>query len=119
MLNAFDLALMRNDVAQLLPDTCVLNQEVRTPDGRGGWSSALQPVTGGTVACRIDPADSEIIIIAAREGLKIEYQFTCPYNAPLAANQRITCNGKTYDLVKLAADHSWNVSKRGYLARVD
>jgi len=114
------LADMRAQVIELLPDTGVISQPGYVADGAGGGSVAYTPVTGGTVPVRLDPytlrnADK---VLATREGLIIEYICTFPYNAPVAADYQVAVNGHTYQLIGLETEHSWNVSRRAYVSRV-
>lgn len=120
MLNANDLLRMRTDMADLMPDIGTILAEQRTPDGAGGFTSTYVAVTGGTVACRIDPMTSSNAqkIIAQREGYLIEYQLTVPYNAPIDINCQFQCNGVTHNIVDKDPEKSWTLCRRGFLGRI-
>lgn len=114
------LARMRAQIP--LPDTAVISAMTAVSDGAGGWTETWATVTGGTVACRLDPirsSSSGIVTVPGREGLIVQYQLTTEYDAPLAVNRRVTIGGDTYEVVQLADDHSWNVSRRALLSRID
>lgn len=114
------LARMRAQVP--LPDTAVIQAMTATPDSAGGWVETWATVTGGTVACRLDPVGSKgeaVQTAQLREGLRVDYQLTTEYDAPLAVNRRVIIGGDTYEVVQLSDDHSWRVSRRALLSRID
>lgn len=115
-----DLAIMRADVAQMLPDSCVLQAASRASDGAGGWTETWAGVTGGTVACRVDPlsarAANEIEI--GRETITELLRLTVPYDAPLDEAERVEIGGAAWEIVSRDAKHSWRVSRRAVIALV-
>lgn len=114
------LARMRAQVP--LPDTAVISSMTAVADGAGGWTETWAAVSGGTVACRLDPVkggNSGIVTVPGREGLIVQYQLTTEYDAPLAVNRRVTIGGDVYEVVQLSDDHSWRVSRRALLSRID
>lgn len=115
------LAAMRDDVANLLPGTAIISSMTAVADGAGGWAETWAAVSGGTVACRLDPVTgrSGIVTVPGREGLIVQYQLTVPYDAPIAVNRRVTVGGDTFEIVQLSDDHSWRVSRRALLSRID
>lgn len=115
-----DLTQMRADVSELLPDTAVITAPSWVSDGAGGGSQSYTPVSGGTVACRLDPVPKLQMTMeaASREVLTVKYILTVPYDAPLAVDYRVTTGGNTYDVVHLDIDHSWRVSRRAIVAAV-
>lgn len=119
-LSTDDLAQMRADVERMLPDTAVIKAVTRTSDGAGGWSESWSPVTGGTVACRLDPMtkSERWAARAGQEMLAVQYQLTVPYDAPLAADRQVVVGGSVYEVVQMDVDHSWNVSKRATVREV-
>jgi len=116
------LAAMRDDVANLLPGTAVISSMTAVTDGAGGWSETWAAVSGGTVLARLDPVRSTgsgIITVPGREGLIVNFQLTTEWDAPLAVNRRVTIDGNVYEIVQLTDDHSWRVSRRALLSRID
>lgn len=112
----------RADVANTLPGTAVISAGTVTSDGAGGWTDAYVPVSGGTVACRVDPMrsrGSRLAVEIGRETLTEMYQLTVPWDAPLTdVNMQIEIAGRTYEVVQLEVFHSWNVSRRGVISIV-
>jgi hypothetical protein len=120
MLTAAQLTSMRSQVETLLPDTGVIQVMVRTSDSAGGWTEAGSAVSGGTVACRLDPlTERELsMVVAAREALGVRYRLTMPHDAPLAADYQVVTDGHTYQVIQLDADHSCNVSRRAIIEEI-
>lgn len=114
-LSTRQLTTFRNQVADILPTTCVIQTNAGTVDDTGAYESVWAAVSGGTVACRVDRLGQAQLmsqVDVMREQTEIRYQLTVPYDAPLAANCRVVTGGKTYDILQLDVDHSWNVSKK-------
>lgn len=115
-----ELAAMRAEIALMLPDACTIQQPTETVDASGASTFTYATVTGGSVACRLDPINSraqDYRSTADREALSTDRLLTVPYNAPLAAGYRIAITGgQTYEIVGLIDDHSWRVCRRAYVA---
>lgn len=121
-MTANQLAYAREQVAGLLPDTCTIQSRTLTSDGAGGNTETWATVANGSnVPCRVDPVPSQKVTeqISEREVTVTEYMITTAYDSPLATGQRIATGGHTYEIKMLNADHSWNVSKRARVARID
>lgn len=119
-LSASQLARMRADAAKMRPDTCTISSVGHTSDGAGGSTEALTTVA--TVSCRLDPIGTKsggIEVAAMREALDSMYQLTVPYDADIRVGYRITHNSKQYEIRQLSNEHSWNVSRRALVARID
>lgn len=125
-LSADQLAQMRQQVSiGMLPDTCVImlagTAQIVIDDG-GGFTEVPTAATAGTVACRVDPigqsSTSVLEEASLQEILPVQYQLTVPYDAPLAPNCKVVTAGRTYQVVKLEIDHSWNVSRRAIMVEV-
>lgn len=115
------LARFRADVLKMLPDTAVIEAYTRASDGAGGWSETWAPVTGGTVAARLDPLTTRNsqAIESGQEVLVSQRQLTLPYDAPIDDESRVVIHGETYDVVTLDEDHSWRVSRRAVVTKRD
>jgi hypothetical protein len=110
---------MRAQVAQLLPDTCIIQQGANTPDGKGGFTESWS--TLATVACRIDPMPRPVQpdTIGGREAILNQRMLTVPWDAPLAANRRVVIGTETYEVRDLHEDHSNRVSRRAIVTKVE
>lgn len=115
------LATMRAQVNARLFDTAVIHAVGKVSDGAGAFTETWSAVVGGTVLCRVDPLGQNATgsrVVASREALEVSYRLTLPYDAPIAQNNRVVVNGKTYEVVSLAVDHSMNVSKRAIITEI-
>lgn len=113
----------RSDVQDyLLPGTAII--QTRTLEGWGGtptWTA----VSGGTVACRLDPATKQMLSreIASREELFEHYQLTVPYDAPLwdsslnASKRRVVINDIPYNVIQIDVDNSWRIVRRAIVSQ--
>lgn len=120
-LNEFDLTAARADVANLLPDSCVIQAKTLVSDGAGGNTVTWAAVTSGTVACRLDPVASRTRIldnIATQESIVVVYQLTVPYAAPLAVDRRVIHDGNTYEIVQMDIDQSKRVARRAIVSEI-
>lgn len=115
------LAVMRSQVETMLPDTAVIQSKSLASDGAGGWNETWSAVTGGTVSCRMDPLRlrEAIRLVGEQERLRELYQLTTPHDAPLDVDYRVVVGGETYSVIQLDTDHSWNVSVRAVVAKVE
>jgi hypothetical protein len=120
-LNTQSLTRMRDQITNFLPDTCTLYAVEQVSDGAGGTTDTWTPVEGGTVNCRLDPLLFRDMPqdIFGREAIAAQFTLTVPYDAPIAAHQRVELNGDTYEVQSLADDHSWRVARRAYVSRLD
>ncbi len=116
-LSANELAQMRADVANLLPDTCTILSVAYTSDSEGGLTEAWGTATA-SVACRLD-------FIAGREmeaGGAIQpytkVMLSLPYSATLATDNRVKVGSETYAVKSVNNGQSWNVAIRAELERL-
>lgn len=111
-----DMAAIRADIAQLLPDTCNILSVSQTPDGQGGvnqtWGTA-----SAAVACRLDPSRGRDQLIGGAVRPFYGFILTVPYDTTLTTAQRIEANSETFAVVSVDAGKSWAGSKRALLER--
>lgn len=123
LLRDSDLSYMREYAARMLPDTCVVLEETRTANGAGKWTSAWTPVSGGTLACRMDVVRGRIIqapTVGGREALAAQFLLSVEHDTTaLAVNRRVRHGAYTYDIAQLIDAHSEAVVKQALLTRID
>jgi hypothetical protein len=119
MLPNVDLSWMRADVANTLPDTCILLMRTTGSSASGGATATYTPV--GTVACRFDPLSerSRIMIQANSPLINAEGILTLPYGTGLVAHSHVSLNGHTYEELDVALDRSWSVCERSLIAKAE
>jgi hypothetical protein len=120
-LSAAELAAMRSAVSTLLPDTCIISASTFVSDGAGGGTAVWAAVSGGTVSCRVDPLGALEMdaLVTKRPTLKVADQLTVPYDAPVNEDYRVSIGSDNYTVLQLDSDHSWNVSIRARIGRLE
>jgi len=111
------LSFMRNQVAEMLPDSGTILAGSITSDGQGGNSMSWAGTTA--IDCRVD-------VVNGREQLQgggyKSYQktiLTLPYNASITSGNRFAYLSDQYNVVAVSgSDRSWNVSVRAELEKV-
>lgn len=119
-LTARELAQIRADCAELLPDTCTILTVTRTSDGAGGWVDAVATATGGTaVPCRLDFSDHGIEGLANSELTPYKAGIlSMAYDKTVTPLNRILFNSVTYNITGVNIDQSWIGIKRVSVERV-
>lgn len=118
-LSAAQLARMREQVEMMLPGTAVIQARSLSSDGAGGQTESW--TARGTVACRVDPVPRAMQLDDAgqAEALRVEYQITLGWDVTIEPTDRIVTGGETYEIRQFQAEHSWNVSKRVKVSRIE
>lgn len=84
------MAQIRQNVSGYLPGSCVIEAYAPVSDGAGGYSENWVPVAGGTVAYRSYPMTfSQVEVLSLQEGVKAEFWYVIPYNAPYSVGNRL------------------------------
>jgi hypothetical protein len=114
------LDLMRAQVAQLLPDMGTIAANSRASDGAGGWTDHWLPISGGTVAVRVDPYQLRRFTenFADREGIVNLYTVTLPYDAPVDVGQQIWTNDMTLEVREYHSKNSWRTQTQVIAAEI-
>ena len=112
MLTPDELAALRDDMAALMPETCVISRATETTDSAGFVTRTHAPV--GTAICRLDPAGrvGTRDVIALRETLAMYRQLTVPHVTDIRAGDRVTVAGRDYEIIQLDDDHSLRAVRR-------
>jgi len=121
-LTAAELASIRADIADLLPDTCIILAVTNTADGFGGYTAGTAAVAGGTVNCRIDAKIINTLRASeskAAGGIQPFHQFilTVPYDTTISTNNQVQKGTEVYNVISVDADKSWKGAVRVVLER--
>ena len=119
-LTAAELAQMRADIAQLLPDTCNLLVSTYTSDGAGGGTVTWGTVTGGSaVPCRFDfvSPGNEAMNAAALTSY-LGGVVSLPYDRTITETNRIEYNGEAWAVTGVNTGQSWEAVTRCNVERV-
>lgn len=106
------LAMMRAQVARVLPETVGVYSQSESVDSYGYNTTSRSLVA--TVSGRIDPEPNPTATTeqGRQERLINRYVVSLPYGTDLAINYQLDINGKTYEVVQLVEDQSWRILKR-------
>lgn len=116
MLTDAELADLRADIVETMPDTCVISRAVETADSAGFVTRTHSAV--GTAICRVDPVGRQGTrdVIALRENTSIYRQLTVPHSTDLRVGDRVTVATRHYEIVEMDDDHSLRAVRRAMLA---
>lgn len=109
-----ELAAIRADVLNLLPDTCNLLTVTNTSDGQGGFTQTWGTVDT-CVKCRLDPIRGSEQI--AGEAIRPFHTFvlTLPYDVTITEQYRVEIGTYTYNVTSIDPNKSWRASVRAYV----
>lgn len=120
MLTSSEISLMRDTIEQALPGSAVIQTATRTSDGQGGWIPTYS--ASGTVAARLSPEGNlrgEEPEIAGRIGEVANLILTIPAETTITANDRVTYDGDTFEVVEIRDRTPWELSRRVRVVQVD
>lgn len=124
-LTAGELADIRSDVSDLLPDTCTIEQVSTTVDAIG-YPTRSYSNRATNVACRLDPVESITLtgsehVSRFKNYLITEGQFilTLPHNTTIQETDRVVHNSITYLVMHVDDDKSWQASVRCVLNTIE
>ena len=111
MLTAAELADMRTVQDQAMAGTCVITRKTLTSDGMGGFTETW--AAAGTVVGRVWPATESGAesLMADRITESDAWVITVPYATDVTAKDRITADGRTFEVVSAIA-HTWETARR-------
>ena len=117
-LTAKELAQMRADIEDLMPDTCDILRVAYTSDGEGGmteaWGTAL-----ADVACRVDyRSGSEKVTGGAIQPYN-KAVISLPYTTALTTKHRVKLDDFVWSVLSVNEGQSWDVVRRAELERVE
>lgn len=102
MLDADELAELREDFAATLPDTCTIGTMQKTANGLGGWTEEWTPQLSD-VPCRFSPIKQEEPIVADQNRPVLDWMVELPFGVAIEF-QHYLLFGSTYYSV-LAVDN--------------
>jgi head-tail adaptor len=115
-----ELADLRSDILDTLPDTCTIQRSTNTADSYGFADDSWANSSTG-VRCRLDPdhrRNSENTA-GEKESTRVFRILTVQYDADLRAGDRVVVGSNTYEVVELDDDHSLRAVRRARVARLD
>lgn len=118
-LSTLELAQLRADHEDYMPDTCVIQTKTVTIGAAGGWVETW--ADEATVDCRLAPQMHGLgeIINAAQLVSLASWVLTVHHDQAIAATQRVVVGGDTYEVERVEDEHSNRTARRAYLRRLD
>jgi len=120
MLSTDELAKLRHNAEDWLPDTCTIQTPSGGVDSTGGITLTFAD-TYTNVPCRIDPSSQrggESVRNSSLEG-KSFYTGSFKYTQVLDPSYRVVHSGVTYEIEQVLENNSWVTLNRAYLVKVD
>lgn len=121
MLTTAELAQIRADVDDLLPDTCDILELIRTSDSAGGWSETWGTATAGTaVSCRFDLMQSAGVENVDNAALTpyTRAVLSLPYDTTITTENRVKVSSVNYAVTSVNINQSSIGVRRVMLERV-
>ena len=115
-LTATELADLRAEIEDTLPDTCVISEVSYVSDGAGGltptWAAA------GTVSCRVDPSSGIETVSGGAIQSFHRYTLTMPYNVTISTADRVAVGGVDYNIISVTSGNSWKLDTRAQIEKI-
>jgi len=112
-----ELAQMREDIEDLMPDTCNILSVAYTSDGEGGMAETWGTATAN-VACRIDyRSGSEKMTGGAIQSYS-KAVISLPYTTAITTKHRVKLDAYIWSVKSVNEGQSWDVVRRAELERV-
>ena len=115
-LSAAELAQIRANILELLPDTGNILSLTNISDGQGGWTQGT--VIAGTVACRMEA-------ISGGEALSVDqlkpysrYMLTLAHDTAITEQNKWQYGSNVYNVVNANDDQSWIGCKRAIVEKI-
>ena len=118
-LSTLELAQLRSDADDYMPDTCDIQTVTRTVDAYGGWTEAWAD-TYETVSCRLAALTTTRPegIDGSELGSFTRWLLAVPYNQTVDATMRVVHSSVTYEIEAVDDLQSHRASRHAYLRLV-
>ena len=110
MLSTTELSAMRTELERSLPDECAILTRTWASDGAGGHT---ETTSSTTVACRVSPDGSgQEDTVGGRITPVNRWVITVPNDTTVAQSAKVTFGSRTFEVVSVDVDRSWDLCKR-------
>lgn len=116
MLDASTLAIMRESIEDLLPDTAQIITITRTPDGQGGWTDTRG--TASALAFRLDVISGREQVTGGAVQPYTSLKGSFPYDTAITTENEVLHEGITYAVKSVNIEQSWIAVRRVDLERI-
>ena len=112
-----ELAQMREDIEDLMPDTCDILSVAYTSDGEGGMTEAWGTAVSD-VACRIDYRSGTEKMTGGAIQSYSKAVLSLPYTTAITTSHRVQVDSYVWAVKSVNEGQSWDVVRRAELERV-
>lgn len=119
LLSDAELDACREMAELAMPDTCTI--QTRTETNAKGSVVVTYANTYTGVKCRIMPVNRSTTEYARGEKISDEalYVLTVPWDQAISPQDRVVCNGITYEITLVHANHAYRTARRAELSLVN
>lgn len=115
-LTTTELAIMRDTIELLMPDTCNIVTITNVPDGEGG-STPTRGTSGTSIPCRLDVTQGREQVTGGAVQPYIAYKLSLPYDTTVDEQNIIEHGGVDYYVKSVNLSQSWKAVVRVDLER--
>lgn len=115
-LDAATLAVMRESIGELLPDTAQIITITSTPDGAGGVTETRG--TASALAFRLDVMSGREQVMGGAVQPYTSLKGSFPYDTVISTENQVLHEGITYAVKSVNIEQSWIAVRRVDLERV-
>ncbi len=116
MLDASTLAIMRDTIEDLLPDTAQIITITRAADGQGGWTDTRG--TASAVSFRLDVISGREQVTGGAVQPYTSLKCSFPYDTAITTENEVLHEGITYAVKSVNIEQSWIAVRRVELERI-
>lgn len=109
-LSTLELAVMRANANDYLPNTAVIHRLTQASDGQGGFTDTW--AAAGTVSCRISPSGGGERSVAEKLANVSSWTVTLPHSTVVTTADRLVIGSRTLRIDAMMAPHSWETARR-------
>jgi SPP1 family predicted phage head-tail adaptor len=116
MLNAAELAAMRDTVDAALPDTCTIQTKSRTTTAAG--NTYTYTTVAADVPCKWVPLSAREALLAHQLGQRIDGKVRLAADQAVTLAHRLLIDGTAYEVIATNVDHAWRLQTLVMVVRV-
>ena len=111
LLQGDDLAYLRTESQNAMPDNITIQRKALVSDQQGGftesWAAVYQDIRG-----RVSVTGGSESVSAGRQDAQINATLTLAYAQSIEQSDRVLHGGRTYEIVSVDAGKTWALAQR-------
>jgi hypothetical protein len=112
-----ELTIMRDTIALLMPDTCIIYSVTNTPDGEGGVTEA-RSTEYAEIPCRLDVVQGREQVAGGAMQPYTSYMLSVAYDTDLLPSYIVEHDDVEYAVKSINRSQSWKAVVRVELERL-